>query len=255
MPQIAILGGSPAHLKILNDVYQTLQACSNRVIMAVPQNIANLVGSEAELILPASHKGRADDSHITERLTDANLIILSPGLSLTSEWHLRLDKIVNEVSRPLLITEESVDLIATSPELLGDGRSLLILSTEQALRLAGRYALPVKIRPSRGIFNKIELIDTLSSHTNAMVVLLDANTLVLGHFTLDTIGLLQSENKDLLALRGEVSALLGSFVTQQPTIKKQFEGLMTATYVLYQAIEDQSQSLNQSIRQILNKVV
>ena len=253
-PQVGVIGGSRDNLKPLHDVYQALDACNNRTILAVPAEVSPIVGSLAELVFVQSEK-YTDDATIAQRLADCNMIVLAPGMKVTSQWHIRLEKILRQSHTSAVWTEEALPIVAASPELLNAPGSIVVLSSEQAIRLANKYQLPVTIAPARGIYNKIALMRALSEHTNAHIVLCDEHQIATYHYTLSTAGLLQdaqhSYSDQQYILAGTIAGLTAGVVG----VQRQYEAIMNALYIFREAMLDTNSDHAKSIRQAIDNII
>lgn len=251
MPQIGLIGGASQGFKRLNDVYQTLLDCDNRVILTVSRATQQMIGQAVDLVFEASTNGRYDDSSIIERLTEANLIVLAPGMVVSSQDHIRLDKILNHIERPLMMSAEALPIAIADPSLLASAGSSLVLSTEQAIGLAGKYGLPVDIRPARGIYNRLDIMLSLSAYTNAMVVIVEKNQIVLAHHSLAQAGLLQMSTADFNSDLGQIIGILSALSAGQIQPNKQFEAMMNGLYLLRQASDRKQSNIGQILKNIL----
>ncbi len=251
MPQIGLIGGGLGGLKLLNDTYKTMLDCDNRIILAVPRSIQQMIGQTADLIFEPVSRGRYDDSLIVERLGEANLIVLAPGMAMTSQDHIRLDKIINQLERPIMITTEALPIVVADPSLLARAGSSLVLSTEQAIALANKYNLPIDIKPARGVYNRLAIMDSLSAHTNATVVIVEKNQIALHHHSLKQAGLLQMIMADFDRQLGQIIGVLSALSAGQTQPDKQFEAMMNGLFLLRQSIDQTESNIGQILKNIL----
>lgn len=109
---------------------------------------------------------------IIETLQDVHLIVIGPGLELGSAVRILFEKILINTDTPIILSSELVrGLDQILAGIIAQRANVILYSSNSMLvRLAQKLELPVQIRPSRGVYNTVDVQDAVSKELDCLVV-------------------------------------------------------------------------------------
>jgi hypothetical protein len=245
---VALFGGSKRGIVALSEVYSALQSTGIEptcVVEAVTAELAPLpVGS---LILHADKKTKqvSESADVLSFVGRSNVAIVAPEAELGSSLQILFEKILSQTNTPIIITDEAVGLYRFMPIDAKRSNVLFILSSEGLLRLASVLALPVKIRPGRGVYNVLALVEAVRDATGAHVLSFDTEQAVAcDNSRGDEYGIIHVLESSIMQHRGLFIGLVaGLLADATQTFSSVLPKLMTAGY-LFNLIMTQSNGLH-----------
>ncbi len=179
---IALFGGGKRGVATLSQLYSTVQSMGlGPTCVVEAHTVEPSVLPVGSLTLHTDRKAKqiTETADVLSFISRANLAVLAPEAELGSSLQILFEKIITQTSAPIIITDEVVSLYRFLPKPhAGDGRVLFFVSSEGLMRLANVLALPVQIRPGRGIYNTIALVDAVAEATGGHVTSYDAEVVV-----------------------------------------------------------------------------
>lgn len=245
---VALFGGSKRGMVALSEVYSTMLSTGIEptcVVEAVTAELAPLpVGS---LILHTDKKTRqvSETADVLSFVGRSNVAIMAPEAELGSSLQILLEKVLSETQTPVIITDEAVGLYRFAPRGTKRLNVLFILSAEGLMKLANVLALPVKIRPGRGVYNTLALVEAVHDATGAHVVSFDGTQAVVRDSSgSGEYGIIHVLENGITQHRGLFIGLVaGLLADTSQAFTSVLPKLMTAGY-LFNSILNQSNGLH-----------
>lgn len=245
---VALFGGSKRGMVALSEMYSTMLSTGIEptcVVEAVTAELAPLpVGS---LILHTDKKTRqvSETADVLSFVGRSNVAIMAPEAELGSSLQILLEKVLSETQTPVIITDEAVGLYRFAPRGTKRLNVLFILSAEGLMKLANVLALPVKIRPGRGVYNTLALVEAVHDATGAHVVSFDCEQAVVRDGSRnDEYGIIHVLENGITQHRGLFIGLVaGLLADTSQAFTSVLPKLMTAGY-LFNSILNQSNGLH-----------
>ena len=245
---VALFGGGKRGVVTLSEVYSSMLSTGIEPTCVVEAPTANLAPLPIGSIILHTDKKTQQVSETAEVLSfvaRSNMVILAPEAELGSALQILFEKVLSETQTPVVITDEVVGLYRFTPRTSKRANVLFILSSEGLMKLANALALPVKIRPGRGIYNTLALVEAVYEATGAHVLSFDnEQAVVRDGSSSDEYGIIHVQEGSISQHRGLLIGLIAgllSDVTQ--TFTSVLPKLMTAGY-LFNAIMSQSNGLH-----------
>lgn len=245
---VALFGGSKRGIVALSEVYSALRSTGIEptcIVEAVAAELAPLpVGS---LILHTDKKTKqvSETADVLSFVGRSNVAIVAPEVELGSSLQILYEKILSQTNTPIIITDEAVGLYRFMPIDTKRSNVLFILSTEALIKLANTLALPVKIRPGRGVYNTISLVEAVRDAIGAHVLSFDSEqAVVCDNSSSNEHGIIHVLENSIMQHRGLFIGLVaGLLVDTAQTFTSVLPKLMTAGY-LFNSILSQSNGLH-----------
>jgi NAD(P)H-hydrate repair Nnr-like enzyme with NAD(P)H-hydrate dehydratase domain len=255
--RLLIVGGQKSQFAQIQGVYQIAEAAGiGEVQAAMPDVLQRLLGgSEFGRFLPSSQSGSLGRAALGELLylaEDYDGIVIGANLTNNSETAIMIESLITKTDQPLIITEETIELLKFHPELItGNPRALVVVTMPGLFALANNLHMPIAIKRDGGVLRKLEILHQLASISRASYVVYGPEILVSAGGRLGITPLSQPID----TLPAAIIGTMATFWLQQRT--KPFEGLMTAAYIIKEASDSQQgaslSSLTAAIRQALQQ--
>lgn len=245
---VALFGGSKRGMVALSEVYSAMLSTGIEptcIVEAVAAELAPLpVGSP---ILHADKKTKqvSESADVLSFVGRSNVAIMAPDAELGSSLQILFEKVLSQTNTPVIITDEAVGLYRFMPTGSKRVNVLFILSTEGLMKLVNVLALPVKIRPGRGVYNTISLVEAVHEATGAHVLSFDTEQAVVrDKSSSNEYGIIHVLENSIMQHRGLFIGLVaGLLADTAQTFSSVLPKLMTAGY-LFNSILSQSNGLH-----------
>ncbi len=245
---VALFGGGKRGVVTLSEVYSTMQSTGIEPTCVVEALVANLaplpIGS---IILHTDKKSQqvSETAEVLSFVDRSNMVIMAPEAELGSSLQILFEKVLSETQTPVIITDEAVGLYRFTPRNAKRVNVLFVLSSEGLMKLANILALPVKIRPGRGVYNTLALVEAVHEATGAHVVSYDnEQAVVRDGASSDEYGIIHVQEGSITQHRGLLIGLTAGLLTDvSQSFTSVLPKLMTAGY-LFNTILGQSNGLH-----------
>ncbi len=180
--QLALFGGSKKRLNTLSQLYGTTVAMGVSPVCLVEARAtdASLLPLGSMLLSAGRKTGHIEQTgEVLDFLTHANLVVMAPDVEFGSSMQILFEKIWSTTAVPLVVTDEALALYNFMPQVSWmRPNTLLYLGSEALMKLAGALDLSVKIRPGRGVYNVINIAQSVSKRLRAHVICYGADMAV-----------------------------------------------------------------------------
>ena len=245
---IALFGGGKRGIAVLSELYtSTLSMGIGPTCVVETQAVEPQLLPVGSLSMHADRKTKqiVESADILSFIDRSNLAILAPEADLGSSLQILFEKILAQTNTPVIITDEMVGLYRFLPK--GEQRPnvLFVLSTDGLTKLANILALPVKIRPGRGVYNIISLVEAVHEATGAHVLSFDSDQAVIRDaMKSGEYGILHVPEGSIDQHRGLLIGLAAGLLAEaSQTLTSVLPKLMTVGY-LFNAILKESNGLH-----------
>lgn len=248
--RLLIIGGHTGAFSLPQGIYQLAEAAGiGEVQVLLPDSLRPLLAPLGiGLFAPSTGSGSLSKKALGEILNIAqnyDTSLIGPSLSNHSEVTVLVEALLAKHPGQIVVVEDALIAARHNPALLTTREDcLVILSMEEAFKLAGSLELAISIRPDRGVLNKIEIMQALARAGTCAFVLYGPELIVTSSEKVSMTPL-PLYNAGFLPA---IYSVCSTFWTQNPT--NRFEGLTTAAYVLSQALGNESSSLNDQAKDI-----
>ncbi len=237
-PRLTIVGGSVKGLKTLSDCYQAAGALGATTELIVPAQIAEFThGLPVAAYIELDKNKMLKVSSLQDAGANCNLLVLAPGLAESASTQMALEYMLTDAKAVILVSDEALSVVSINPTIFSDTQAIFCLSTKGLITLANHLKIGVDIKPDRGIFNIIDIINTLRTSLRAGFVIYDNNNIIVSEDG-DKVGVTSLEMEDIDHCRGYLIGLLAGLVAQYDNDIDQFlPKAMTASYIFRQSLQ------------------
>jgi NAD(P)H-hydrate repair Nnr-like enzyme with NAD(P)H-hydrate dehydratase domain len=233
--RLLVIGGYLGDFSLPTSIYGlALAAGVGECTVALPDSLLKfLAGTPATTFVSSSQSGSLGRDALGQLLElgdEADAIAIGAGLSNNSETATLVERLLQELDRPVIAFADSLIALQFNIKLLIDrANALIILTMPELFKLAGQLAVPIHIRRDGGLINKLEIVRAVKAEMAADLVVYGAETIVAQAERMSVT----PTNPVLSRLSAAYYAVLSVFWLQNQGLK--FEGLTTAAWILHQA--------------------
>jgi hypothetical protein len=160
---------------------------------------------------------------------NADAVALGASLSNSSQTTILLERLLDELQRPVIAFGEALSLLQHRVRLLTDRPDcLLILTMPEVFKLAGQLEVAIHIRPGGGLINKLEIVRDLAAACQCQLAVYGSEIIIAAGEELVVTPI----NHRLSLLPAAFWAVLGVFWMHNASRRR--EGLITGAWVLSQ---------------------
>ncbi len=232
--RLLVVGGQKNEFSLVQAIYEITEAAGIGECQAlVPDTLRKIIGEAAYIryapAAPSGSLGKAALAELLSIVNDLDGLIVGGNLTSNAETAVMVESLIREVDIPVLITEETVEILKFEPGLVtGNPKALVVTTMSGLFALANHHHMPIAIRPDEGVVGKIEILTQLMAVSKCVY-------LVFGHEIL--VGAegetsLTSLDNDLSELPAAAIGVGVALWIQNQT--KTFAALTTAAYILQQ---------------------
>lgn len=254
-PRIMILGGSGNKLNNISLCYESIANSYSNATLVLPKILSTSLDIPDAIYLSSNPTGsilKENLDKLIELSSDCNFLIIGVDLYLGSEAQIVIEKLLHDTLVPCLVTDEVTKLFLLNPEILKKRKNLVLFTnTENLIKLANKLGIAINIQPSRGVYNKTDLIKKILANINCSIICYDSDQIIcMDSSDLERAGLINFES-GLEKNIGSIIGLVGSFLAD-PTYKinKFIKKTLTACFVAKEAITQ-----NSSIKEVINDLM
>lgn len=253
--RLLVVGAHTNGLATLQSVYQIAEAAGiGSLTLLVPETLRSMLGAVPEInFAPATVAGslaKASLGQMIELASYADAVLVGPDLSNNSETAILIESFIGHYDRPLILTDDALEVITQSPDLVRSRpNTLIVLTMQQLFKLAGKLGVPLQIKPDGGITNKIEILTDFWSALRVDLALVGPEVIVK---TAERVSVTALSNQPATLLPAAYG-VLSVFYTQNP--KAHYEGLTTGTFLLSQAINSTTDTSIANVTASLTKAL
>jgi len=235
--KVTVIGGNlHGFAKTVNSYQLLIDAGLGQVTMLLPKPIQKIIGHiSTDLVFCPSTDSGSFGSESLDTLLDysssAEGIFLSGELSSNSETLIVFEKLISHISQPIIISDDSIDLILHLDLTLVDRHNMIYVGNlDKIQKLATRLKSPSAITSSIVLSNLVEIVQKISSDNMiSLATIHDGYVVVSSNGKVSTTRIETSKDEDIFRLVHHSVA----WVIQNPNLK--FEALSCAA-VTYQTI-------------------
>ena len=239
--RLLVVGGYLGDFSLPTAVYGlALAAGVGDCSVALPDSLLKyLAGTPATTFVPSSHSGslgREALGHILDLGEEADAVAIGAGLSNNSETATLIERLLQELDRPIIAFADALVALQYNVKLLTDRtNALIILTMPELFKLAGHLSVPIHIRREGGLVNKIEIVQAVKAEVVADLVIYGVETIVAQGTNVSVT----PTNPVLSRLPAAYYGVVSVFWLQNRA--QPYEGLTTAAWILRQAGADLTQ--------------
>ncbi len=226
--QIAVFGGRHHQLAEISQLYQALGAMgvSAQLYLEEKVIVPDMVPLGTFHLTTDLKKGKVSQTaEVLDRVGESNLAIFAPNVLLGSAMHILAERLLTETDVPIILTDEAVMLMSPqfAQTLRHRGNVIFFLSNRGMIQLANQLGLAVQIRSGRGVYNTLDIQESIFEATGASIisyahdvaVVLDdsKNSTEAGIIHFSRPGLLDAQRGVFLAILAGLVVDLGSEIT------------------------------------------
>lgn len=248
--RLLLIGGHRGEFSLLQAIYQSAEAAGvGECIAVMPDSLRRTVGEAGfGRFVPASASGSIGRAAVGELLqlgADVDALILGANLTNNAETAVAIESLITKLEQPVVITEETIQILKFHPELItGNPKALVVATMPGLFALAGHHHLPIAIKPHGGVVGKIEIVQQLAAISRCSYLVFDSEIIVQAEGQTSLTALSQP----LSALSGAVIGVAATFWIQQLT--QSYAALTSAAFVLAAAAANNPTSQASMTRQI-----
>ncbi len=258
--RLHLIGGYLGDFSLPTAIYSlALAAGVGECNVALPDSLLKyLAGTPATTFVPSSPSGSLGREALGQLLDlgdKADAIAIGAGLSNNSETATLVERLLQELDRPVIAFDDALEALQFNIRLLTDRPDALIIVTMPELfKLAGQLEVPVHIRRDGGLINKVDIVSAVKAEINADLVVYGTETITAQGNSISVT----PTNPVLSRIPAAYYAVLSVFWIQNGA--QRFEGLTTAAWILRMAganLKHQDvptiESISKSITQTLSE--
>ncbi len=167
--RMLLVGGHAKEFSLPTAIHQLAIASGiGECNVVLPDTLASLLsgapGTRFAAANPSGALGREALGRILELSEEADAVAIGASLSNNSDTAMLIERLVEEVDRPLIAFDDALTATATNPRTITDNPdALIILTMTEVFKLCGRLGIPINIRRGAGLINKLEIIQDLKA--------------------------------------------------------------------------------------------
>jgi len=234
--RILIVGGHTGEFAVPTAVYQLSAAAgAGECHVTLPAGLAKIVGDVPGIAYvaasPSGSLGSESLGRILQLAEDADAVSLGASLSANSHTAILTERLLAEVTVPMIIYGDALVTIMRQPQLVTDRRDrLLLLTMTEAFKLCAKLEVSVRFTGG-GLINKLEAVRALANATSCDLAVCDGDIITAAGGRLSV-----TKTPGLESLPAAYWSVLGVFWTQNAT--RRAEGLVTGAWLLGRVAED-----------------
>jgi NAD(P)H-hydrate repair Nnr-like enzyme with NAD(P)H-hydrate dehydratase domain len=248
--RLLVVGGHSGEFSVPTSLHQLATAAGvGECSVVLPDNLAKLLsGAPGTYFVPSTTSGsisREALGRILELSEEVDAVAIGASLSNNSNTTMLVERLIAEISRPLILFDEALPALRTNLQAVTDNpEALLILTMAEVFKLCGQLGIAIQIRQGAGLINKLEIIQDLKSAVQCQIAVYGTEIIVAA----DTELVVTPINYRLSIVPTVFYAVLGTFWLQNPTNRR--AGLVTGAYVINEASRQLSQTDRPSTNQL-----
>jgi len=173
--QIAVFGGRQHQLAEISQLYQTLGAMgiSAQLYLEEKVIVPGMVPLGTFHLTTDRKTGKVSQTaEVLDRVRESNLAVFAPNVLLGSAMHILAERLLNETDTPIILTDEAVMLMSPqfAQTLRHRGNVVFFLSNRGMIQLANQLGLAVQIRSGRGVYNTLDIQESIVNATGAGII-------------------------------------------------------------------------------------
>jgi NAD(P)H-hydrate repair Nnr-like enzyme with NAD(P)H-hydrate dehydratase domain len=232
--RLLIIGGHTGDFVQPTNLYQlAVAAGAGECQVALPDVLAKFLdGAPGATYVPTGPSGALGIDALGRLLQlseNADAVALGASLSNSSQTTILLERLLDELQRPVIAFGEALSLLQHRVRLLTDRPDcLLILTMPEVFKLAGQLEVAIHIRPGGGLINKLEIVRDLAAACQCQLAVYGSEIIIAAGEELVVTPI----NHRLSLLPAAFWAVLGVFWMHNASRRR--EGLITGAWVLSQ---------------------
>lgn len=248
---LLIIGGHTGDFSLVQAIHQSaLAAGAGKCQVVLPDALNGLLaGTPDTTFVPSNSSGSIDKEALSQILNlsqEYSAVVLGANLSNNSSTAVLAEGLATKLGRPLVVCTDAWEALKFSAHLITERADrLALLTTAEAMRIAGRLKIPVSIQAGGGVMNKIRLAHNLLGASSNNWFFYEGELITAADLK---ISLTQIGRHDVA---GAVIGVAATFWMQN--LAQPFEALTTAAYVLHSATQDAARQLPEAIKATVSK--
>jgi NAD(P)H-hydrate repair Nnr-like enzyme with NAD(P)H-hydrate dehydratase domain len=233
--RLLLVGGHASQFSLPTSIHQLAVASGiGECSVVLPENLAKILGGAPGTYFvpssPSGSLGRGALGRILELSEEVDAVAIGASLSNNSDTAMLTERLLTEIKRPLILFDDALKAAQHNiAQITENPEALVILTMAEVFKLCGQLRIPISIRPSAGLINKLEIIQDLKAASRCSYVVFGTEIVVAA----DTNFVVTPVNYRLSLNPSVFYATLGTFWLQNPTDRR--AGLATGAYLIHAA--------------------
>lgn len=233
--RLLVVGGHASEFSLATGLFEVVMAAgAGECTVALPDALLKLLAGTPSTVFVASSQsgsiGREALGQVLELSEEADGIILGANLSAHSDSTILVERLLQELERPIIVFGEALVAARNNlSALTGRADALIIASMPEIFKLAGMLGVAIQIRPDGGLLNKVEIVAAVQAAGRCSYVVYGTEIIV----ATGEIPVVTPVNYRLSLVPALYYGVLSVCWTQNRTQRR--EGLATAAWLLGQA--------------------
>ncbi len=231
--RLLIIGGQAKQFQRTQDTYQAaLEAGIGVAKVVLPDAIKVYTGELPDCVFVPSTKAgsiaKAALPQINSFAAESDGLLLAGELSQNSETLSLIESLLDEITLPLIATEEVINGLLYRPQaLFSHPQRLLIAGTQTLVKLAERLSIGIEINSDSSLLNRLDLLKALAATQSASYATLGHELIIVSK---DQISVTPMSNSHPV----RTAAFLATYWLQHPD---SFQALTSGAYVLAHGLD------------------